>query len=353
MSSGNFIDLRSDTLTMPSPAMRRAIAEADLGDDVFQEDPTVNELEKKAAEITGKEAALLVPSGTMANLAAVLSHCDRGTEVLLGDRSHTFIYEAGGISAVGGIHSHQLPNNDDGTIDLERISRGIRQENVHFPETRLICLENTHNICSGSPLPLDYLESVSNLAREAQLMIHVDGARIFNASVALDTTVAALAAPADSISFCMSKGLAAPVGSLLCGTEPFIYKARRIRKVLGGGMRQAGIIAAAGLVALEEMVPGQLLQDHKLAAVLAAGLSTIPGLSCNLNLVRTNLVFFETTYPHVSPSTVVKIAESEGLRFLASGENRFRMVTHYGVDAADIDRAVEIMVYVMRTISRA
>jgi threonine aldolase len=248
------IDLRSDTVTHPTPAMREAMARAEVGDDVFGDDPTVNRLQEMAAERMGKEAGLFVPSGTMGNLAAVLSHCGRGDEVILGSKSHTFLYEAGGVSALGGVHSHQASNQPDGTLDLGEVRGAIRSEDDHFPVTRLICLENTHNRCGGVALTVEYTRAAGELAHEHGLALHLDGARIFNAAVALGVEAGDLAAPADSITFCLSKALSAPVGSVLCGSKDFIARARRARKQLGGGMRQAGVLAAAGIVALETMV---------------------------------------------------------------------------------------------------
>ena len=256
------VDLRSDTVTLPTKEMLDAITGAELGDDVFQEDPMVNRLEDLAATKFNKEAALFVPSGTMANLVAVLSHCQRGDEVILGDQAHTFLYEAGGISAFGGVHSRQIPNQEDGTLLLEDIKKAIRKEDVHFPPTRLICLENTHNRCLGMPLSVDYTNSVSEIAKNNSLSVHVDGARIFNAAVSLDVSVTELTDNIDSVSFCLSKGLSAPAGSMLCGNKDFIEKARRNRKALGGGMRQAGVLAAAGLVALEKMTD-RIIDDHE------------------------------------------------------------------------------------------
>ena len=249
------VDLRSDTLTRPTPAMSRAMAEADVGDDVFGEDPTVNQLEQLAADRMGKEAALFVASGTMGNLVSLLAHCGRGEEIILGSFAHTFYFEQGGSAAVGGIHPRTLPNQPDGTLTLSDIEGAIRPDNVHFPRTRLIVLENTHNLCGGHPLDIDYMKAVGDVARRHSLKIHVDGARFFNAAVALGVPAAKLAADADSVSFCLSKGLAAPVGSVVCGNRDFIAEARRARKILGGGMRQAGVLAAAGIVALNEMVP--------------------------------------------------------------------------------------------------
>ena len=335
------IDLRSDTVTLPSADMRQAIFEAQLGDDVFEEDTSVNLLEKKAAELSGKEAALLVPSGTMANLISFLVHCPRGTEALLGDKSHTFIYEAGGISAFGGIHSHQLKNNIDGSINLEDIKEAIREDNVHFPKTSLISLENTHNKCFGAPISRGYIQDVIHIAHENNLKTHIDGARIFNATVALNTTLSDLVADVDSITFCLSKGLSCPVGSVICGSKDFIYHARRVRKALGGGMRQAGIIAAAGLTALKN-AEDQIKKDHKNAKLLAEGLSSIDNISTELEYVKTNIVYFKLSSNKMQSKEFLKIMEDSGVLFFESLSNQYRLVTHYGIRETDIYDAVEI-----------
>ncbi len=323
-----------------------AIVRAKLGDDVLDEDPTVHELEKKSCEITGKEAALFVPSGTMANLTAVLAHCERGDEVILGDQAHTFLYEAGGISSLGGIHSHQLKNQDDGTLALDDIRNAIRTENVHFPRTRLICLENTHNRCFGFPLHLDYLHSVRSIADENALKLHVDGARLFNAAVALGISVEELCGPVDSTTFCLSKGLSAPVGSLVCGNTDFIYKVKRLRKVLGGGMRQAGILAAAGIEALETMVD-QLALDHHHAKVLADGLSSVDGLHCNPEFVPTNIVYFLLERENITGQELVSVMEKNGIQFFELSPKRFRLVTHAGIEEKDVFKTIEIFRKVM------
>ncbi len=269
------VDLRSDTMTQPTDAMRRAMAEAEVGDDVFGEDPTINRLEEMAAERLGKEAGLFVASGTMANLVSLLAHCGRGDEIILGDYSHTFYSEQGGSSAIAGIHPRTIPNQLDGKLALKDIEAAIRPDDIHHPLSRLIVLENTHNRKNGSPLEAAYMRSVKDLADKYKLKIHVDGARLFNAAVALEVDARELVADADSVSFCLSKGLAAPVGSVICGTADFIVKARRARKVIGGGMRQAGVLAAAGIVALTEMI-NRLAEDHANAHKLAEGLAEIP-----------------------------------------------------------------------------
>ena len=340
------IDLRSDTITLPTEGMMHAITNAKLGDDVLDEDPTVHELEKKSCEITGKEAALFVPSGTMANLTAVLAHCERGDEVILGDQAHTFLYEAGGISSLGGIHSHQLKNQDDGTLALDDIRNAIRTESVHFPRTRLICLENTHNRCFGFPLHLNYLHSVRSIAEENALKLHVDGARLFNAAVALGISVEELCGPVDSTTFCLSKGLSAPVGSLVCGNTDFIYKVKRLRKVLGGGMRQAGILAAAGIEALETMVD-QLALDHHHAKVLADGLSSVDGLHCNPEFVPTNIVYFLLERENITGQELVSVMEKNGIQFFELSPKRFRLVTHAGIEEKDVFKTIEIFRKVM------
>ena len=323
-----------------------AITNAKLGDDVLDEDPTVHELEKISCEITGKEAALFVPSGTMANLTAILAHCERGDEVILGDQAHTFLYEAGGISSLGGIHSHQLKNQDDGTLALDDIRNAIRTENVHFPRTRLICLENTHNRCFGFPLHLDYLHSVRSIADENALKLHVDGARLFNAAVALGIAVEELCGPVDSTTFCLSKGLSAPVGSLVCGNTDFIFKVKRLRKVLGGGMRQAGILAAAGIEALETMVD-QLALDHHHAKVLADGLSSVDGLHCNPEFVPTNIVYFLLERENITGQELVSVMEKNGIQFFELSPKRFRLVTHAGIEEKDVFKTIEIFRRVM------
>jgi len=330
------IDLRSDTVTLPTPAMREAIYSAELGDDVFGEDPTTIRLEKMAAERMGKEAAMLVVSGTMGNLVCVLTHCRRAEEVILGDRSHTFLYEAGGMSALGGIHPHTIVNQPDGTMRLEEIEAAIRGDNVHFPRTRLICLENTHNRCSGAALTLEYMKAVAELAKNRGLMVHLDGARIFNAAVALQVDVKELTCYADSVSFCLSKGLSAPVGSVICGSKEFVTEARRSRKILGGGMRQCGIIAATGITALDEMVD-RIADDHANAQHLAQGIARIPDLSIEPEMVQTNIVYFDIVSRQIKAEELLNQLGDKGIKILLLGPSRFRAVTHYGISAEDID----------------
>jgi threonine aldolase len=335
------IDLRSDTVTQPTPAMREAMAQAAVGDDVYGEDPTVNRLQELGAAMLGKEAGLFVPSGTMGNLASILAHCERGDEVILGNKAHTFLHEAGGVSVLGGVHSCQIPNQADGTLLPEDIRQAIREDDVHEPITRLITLENTQNRCGGIPLSVAYTRSVRKLADEHGLRVHLDGARIFNAAVALGVSAKDLAEPVDSVTFCLSKGLCAPVGSVMCGTGEFIRKAHRLRKLLGGGMRQAGVLAAAGIVALESMVD-RLAEDHVRAKKLALGLAKVPGLVLDKGTPYTNMVFFDLA-PDTVPLTAEKVCErliQTGILAGPTGPRSFRLVTHYWIDDDAIERTI-------------
>jgi len=337
----NIIDLRSDTVTQPTPEMREAMYRAELGDDVYGEDPTVNRLEQMGAERLGKEAALFVVSGTMGNLVALLTHCGRGDEVILGDRSHTFLFEQGGMASLGGIIPHTIPNQPDGTMRLEDIEGAIRGDDVHFPRTRLICLENTHNVCNGTPLTAEYTAQVAQVARDHGLRVHVDGARIFNAAAALDVEVWELVQDVDSVQICLSKGLCAPVGSLVCGSAEFIAEARRARKVVGGGMRQAGVLAAAGIVALEQ-IAGRLSEDHARAKRLAEGLAGIPGL--DVGPAVSNILYFGLTEQvSKTPEEVVAGLSERGVRLLGRVGGRFRAVTHYWIGDEDVERTIQAM----------
>ncbi|MBC7262972.1 MAG: low-specificity L-threonine aldolase [Chloroflexi bacterium] len=330
------VDLRSDTVTLPTPEMRRAMYEAELGDDVFGEDPTVNRLQEVAAQRMGKEAALFVASGTMGNLVAILTHCGRGDEVIMGDQAHTFMYEVGGAAALGGIQPRLVPNRPDGTLPLESLEAAIRAPDVHYPISRLVCLENTHNRCGGAVLPVDYMQAVGELVHRHGLSLHLDGARIFNAAIALGVEAQDLAAPADSVMFCLSKGLSCPVGSILCGSQEFIERARRNRKMVGGGMRQVGVLAAAGLVALETMVE-RLADDHAHARRLAEGLSALPGITLDPDTVRTNIVIFEVHSRKVTATAFVEQLAREGVKMLSIGGAKVRAVTHYGIEGEDIE----------------
>ncbi len=331
-----FIDLRSDTVTKPTPAMREAMARAEVGDDVYGEDPTVNRLQELAASMLGKEAGLFVPSGTMGNLAAILAHCGRGDEVILGNKAHTFLFEAGGVSALGGVHSCQLPNQPDGSLALEDIEAAIRPGDAHFPVTRLVSLENTHNRCGGIYQTVEYTRAVGELAHGRGLSVHLDGARVFNAAIALGVRVADLAAPVDSVTFCLSKGLCAPVGSIVCGSKEFIARAHRVRKQLGGGMRQTGILAAAGIVALETMVD-RLAEDHLRARKLADGLRQVKGIKLEADSPATNMVFVALSIdiPMTARQVAAKLREM-GILVGVVAERGFRLVTHYWIDDDDV-----------------
>ena len=341
------IDLRSDTVTKPTPAMRRAMYEAEVGDDVLGDDPTVQRLEELAAERLDKEAALFVASGTMGNLACLLSHCGRGDEVILGDQAHCYIYEQGGMAALGGIHPRPVPNRPDGTLDLELVGAAIRSEDDHFPCTRLIALENTHNRCGGAVLPVSYMQAVGELARQHGLRYHLDGARLFNAAVGLNVDVRTLVADCDSVTFCLSKGLAAPVGSVIVGNREFIQQARRNRKVLGGGMRQAGILAAAGIVALNEMVD-RLAEDHANARRLGEGIAALPGIRLDPFTVRTNIVIFTLDRPDLAPQQLADRLAQQGIRLFAIGGQRLRAVTNYHVTSQDIDTTLQAFRTILR-----
>lgn len=335
----DYVDLRSDTVTKPTPEMLTAMAAAEVGDDVYHEDPTINRLQEMSAQRMGKEAGLFVPSGTMGNLAAVLAHCGRGDEVILGNLGHTFLFEGGGIAALGGVHPYVLPTQPDGTLKISDIRSAVRADDPHNPVSRLITLENTHNRCGGVPLTAEYMDEVRRVADEFGLKIHLDGARIFNAAAALEVPAERLARAADSVTFCLSKALCAPVGSVLCGTQEFIYKALRIRKQLGGGMRQAGVLAAAGIVALETMVE-RLPEDHHRARKLAKGLAAVPGIHLDVAVPPTNMVFVTLDEALPAASVVAQRLLEYGIKVGAVGPHRLRMVTHYWVNDEGIDRTI-------------
>jgi threonine aldolase len=317
------IDLRSDTVTKPTAAMRAAMANAEVGDDVYGEDPTVNRLQELAADMFGKEAALFSSSGTQSNLLAVMSHCDRGDEYLVGQYAHTYRYEGGGAAVLGSIQPQPLEFQEDGTLDLDEVARAVKPDDFHFAKTRLLCLENTQE---GKVLPLGYLARAANLAKTHNLAIHLDGARVFNAAVILEVPVHEIARHFDTVSFCLSKGLGAPVGSLLVGSRAVISKARRWRKVLGGGMRQAGVLAAAGMVALTRHVE-RLAEDHANAKRLAEGLARIPVLGIDPEKVQTNMIFF--TLEKSRFAALQQEMKQQGI--LISGRDRVRLVTHLDV----------------------
>ncbi len=340
------IDLRSDTVTLPTDEMRQSMADAEVGDDVYGEDPTVNHLEKLAAEMMGKEAALFTPSGTMSNLIAVLSHTRPGQEIILGSQSHMFWYEVGGASALGGVMVHTIPNNERGELSPDDLTQAIRPRNIHFPESALVALENTHNRCGGAFLTPEYTATIAGIAHHSGLRLHLDGARIFNAAIAQNIAAKELAQAADSVCFCLSKGLSAPVGSLLCGTGEFVERARKWRKMLGGGMRQAGVLAAAGIVALKTMIC-RLAEDHANARRLACGLANIPGIEIEPERYPTNIVLFLVP-KRVSAPDLVRRLQAQGIRLMSRNERQVRAVTHRMVSASDIDEALNRIEAVLR-----
>src|SRR5512140_482603 len=343
----DLIDLRSDTVTKPTPEMREAMAKAEVGDDVYGDDPTVNRLQEMAADMMAKQAGLFVPSGTMGNLAAILTHCQRGDEAILGQLNHSFLYEAGGMSALGGVHSYQLKNQPDGSLLPADIEGAIRPDDPHDPITRLVCLENTHNRCGGTVQTPEYTREISKLAHKHGLKLHLDGARIFNAAAALGVPARDLAEPVDSVTFCLSKGLCAPVGSVLCGSEDFIQKARRARKMLGGGMRQAGILAAAGIVALQKMTT-RLSEDHARARRLADGLRENDCIVLDAGSPATNMLFFNLApRASVSAPEAADRLKRDGILVSPNGQKRFRLVTHYWIDDAAVDRTVAAFAQVL------
>ena len=338
----DYIDLRSDTVTKPTPEMREAMAEAEVGDDVYRDDPTVNRLEALAANMLGKESALFVPSGTMGNLLALLVHCQRGDEAIVGDKSHIYLNEAGGMSALGGIQPCPVPNQKDGTLALDDILASIRTEDVHHPITRLICLENTQNICGGVPLTAAYTREVGELARKNNLSLHIDGARIFNAAAAQNVSIRDLVDPADSVMFCLSKGLASPIGSMLVGTSKFIARARHLRKMLGGGMRQVGVLAAAGIISLEKMTT-RLADDHARARKLADGLRNVKGVLVDEGSPYSNMVYLNLASDvKVDAAKIIDSALKQDVLLDCENARRFRLVTHYWVDDKAVDKVIQV-----------
>jgi len=336
-SASRVVDLRSDTVTRPTDTMRAAMAKADVDDDVLGSDPTADQLQRQVAKLMGKEAGLFVASGTMGNLISVLVHCEvRGSEVILGSDSHIHIYENGGISTIGHVHPRVVPNKEDGTMDLRKIEASIRPKELLYATTRLICIENTHADCGGRCITAEYTDKLGELAKSYGLKVHVDGARIFNASTALGVPVDRLVSAADSVSVCLSKGLGAPVGSVIVGSQEFIAKAKKLRKTLGGGMRQVGVLCAAGLVALHDMV-GRLKDDHHKCRILAEGLNGIDGLHVNLDAVHTNIVFVNITADSIpGAEELCEAMKHEGVLAIPMSHTRFRFVTHHQISEDDI-----------------
>jgi threonine aldolase len=335
-SSNRLIDLRSDTVSRPSDAMREAMAAAEVGVDVYGEDPSVAALEGMAAEMFGKQAALFLSSGTQSNLAALLSHCQRGDEYIIGDSYHVFRAEAGGAAVLGGVSPFPLPTDEAGGISVAQVEAVIKPDDPHYPASRLVCLENT---VSGRVQHPDHIAAIADMAHSRGLAVHLDGARIMNAAVALDVEPAALAAPVDSLSVCLSKGLGAPVGSVLCGSHDFVARARRMRKMLGGGMRQAGVLAVCGSYALSHNV-ARLAEDHANAAKLADGLAAVSGLRVDRSAVETNMVFIA---PDPADHAPLRAHLADHGIILGGGGQKIRLVTHLDVDSGDMDRVIETM----------
>jgi threonine aldolase len=338
------IDFRSDTVSWPTPAMREAMATAPIGDDVYGEDPSVNELEALAAAKVGKEAGMFVTSGTMGNLTAVLAHATRGDEAIIGINNHVNRSEAGGMAVLGGITPRALPTDKFGRMDLAEVTAAVRADDPHFPHSRLICVENSYGASAGYPIEPDYFASVRHIADEHNLVVHLDGARVFNAAVALNVDVRQITDHVDSVTFCLSKSLSAPVGSVVCGSAEFIHKARRIRKSVGGSMRQAGFMAAAGIVALHEMIE-RLADDHDHARLLAEGLSQIPGIEVDMELVKTNMVFFSLRedVPYTTKDIAQKMRDEANLWVGVRGQRDFRAVTHYWIGENEVALFVETL----------
>jgi threonine aldolase len=340
------VDLRSDTMTLPSAEMRRAMHDAELGDDVFGEDPTVNRVEAMAAEMLGKEAALFLLSGTMGNLVGVLAQTRRGDEMILGQHAHIFMNEGGGVVTFGGVQPYPVPERD-GILQPDVVEAAIRADNVHYPRTSLVCVENTHNRACGAVWEIDQLRAVADVAHAHGLRMHMDGARVFNAAVALGRPIAEVVAPVDSVTFCFSKGLGCPAGSMLLGTRDYIKEARRYRKMVGGSLRQSGVLAAAGIYALEHMVD-RIAEDHASARILAEGLAGLPGLCVDLPAVRTNIVSYDITHPQLDAAAFGRALAEHGVKCGAQGARRVRMVTHYGISDDDVRYAVQAAANVLR-----
>jgi threonine aldolase len=331
------IDLRSDTVTKPTDRMRKASYEAEVGDDVYEEDPTVNKLEEKAAEVLGKEAALFVTSGTQGNQIAVLTHCQPGNEILLEEEAHLFYYEGAAISAFAGVQPRTIKGNR-GAMNPGDVEAAIRGEDIHLPETSLICLENTHNRAGGAIVPIENMKSIYEIASQNGIPVHLDGARLFNSAVALNTPVSEFTNYTSTVQICLSKGLGAPVGSIIAGSEAFIKKARKWRKRLGGGLRQAGIIAAPGYIALTEMVE-RLAEDHAHAKRLENGLNQISKLSV-VNKVETNIVLIDVEKLNMSSGQFLELLKGEGILAVAFGPTMIRFTTHYDVSTEQINHVV-------------
>lgn len=341
-----FIDLRSDTVTVPTDEMRRAMAAAEVGDDVYGEDPTINRLEQLAAEKVGKEAALFVPTGTMGNQVSVMTHTRRGDEVVLESEAHIFLFEVGGLAVLSGAQAHTV-KGVNGVMDPADVEAAIRGEDIHHPRTAVVCLENTHNRAGGTVIPQETIDRTCEIAHRHGAVVHVDGARLFNASVASGVSAARILRDVDSVQFCLSKGLSAPVGSIVAGSRDYIARARKNRKLLGGGMRQAGVLAAAGIVALTKMID-RLAEDHANARTLAEGVAAIPGLTVNLATVQTNIVQVSIDRPGLTGSELAANLTGAGVKCGSTGSNRIRLVTHKDVNRDDIVAALAIIAQTMK-----
>jgi threonine aldolase len=341
MKSQEFIDLRSDTVTLPTPEMLEAIRHAELGDDVFREDPTVNRLEDAAAAKMGKEAALLLPSGTQANLVSLMSNCKRGDLVFVESEAHIYYYEVGGLSAIAGVQPWTI-KTQAGVISPADLEASIRPKNIHFAEPTLVCIENTHNRHGGAIVTPKQIQALKDTVDAHGLRLYMDGARVFNAAVALGCDVKGLARHVDNLMFCLSKGLSCPVGSVLVGTHQFIEAARKNRKMVGGGMRQAGVIAAPGLIALEKMVD-RLREDHENARFLAQRLAKIDAVKIDLERVQTNMATFKIDSPTVTDTVFLEQLKKKGVLALAQGKNTVRFVTHYGIARKDVEKAAAVV----------
>jgi threonine aldolase len=346
MKQTEFIDLRSDTVTLPTEEMLEAIKHAKLGDDVFSEDPTVNKLQEMAAEKMGKEAALLVASGTQANLVSLMTNCKHGDLVILESKSHIYWYEAGGISSIAGLLPWTIKSSS-GAFDPKELEAAIRPKNSHFPEPSLVCVENTHNRYGGAIITPNQLKAISEIAKAHSLKLYMDGARIFNAAVGLGVDVKKFTEHVDNFMFCLSKGLCCPVGSIIVGSGEFIEKARRNRKMLGGGMRQAGIIAAPGIIALEKMID-RLKEDHENARFFAKKLSKVTGIEINLERVQTNMVTFDIKAPRITDEIFLLKLKEKGILALAQAKNRIRIVTHYGIRKEDMETTLSAIESILR-----
>ena len=341
------VDMRSDTVTKPSPEMRKAMYEAEVGDDVYGDDPTVNRLQEKAAEMLGKEAGLFVTSGTQGNLISVLAQAQRGDEIILGDMCHIFNSEAGGVSVLGSVVMYPIKTDRHGVLAPELIHAAVKPRDYHKPPTRLLCIENTHNNTSGQAVTPEATKMMADAARAHNLRVHLDGARLFNAAVSLGVPVTDLTADVDTATFCLSKGLSCPIGSVLVGDADFIEEAGRWRKILGAGMRQVGIVAAAGLVALDTMVD-RMAEDHVNAKKLAEGLAELPGILLNPDEIQTNIVRFGV--PAGSGNKIAAMLKEQGV-YINGGDAELRMVTHYGIDAEDVDFSLVAMQKVMSEVA--